>query len=238
VTIDPATGLWQGAPTSGGIYPIVVTAADAQNAVIVASGTFTLTVHSPLSLSTASGTHARVFALVGRPINTAPVTAHGASSTLTWAASGLPRGLALDPATGAVTGRPSKVGDSKLVVAATTATGDTATLAVDFEVVEPYGCSNHLVARKGLRVSDDCGAYWSTTAKTGVGFVRLPGDVSYSARGLPAGLHINADTGVVFGTPRKRGNGSFHFTTRIRPDGVMLTKATRVTSTVRYTVRA
>jgi hypothetical protein len=238
MTIDSATGSWQGAPTSGGVYPVVITAADAQNPVVVSSATFTLTVQSPLILSTASGAHPRVLALRGRRIDTAPVSARGATSALTWAATGLPNGLALDPATGVLTGTPTKAGDSRVVVDATTTAGDTESLTVDFEVVEPYGCSNYLAARKGFRVSDDCGAYWSTTPRIGVGFVRLPGDISYSARGLPAGLRINADTGVVSGTPLKRGNGSFHFTTHIRPDGVMLTKATSMTSTVAYTVRS
>jgi hypothetical protein len=238
LTIDATSGAWAGTPTSGGVYPIVVAVADAKNTKSVSSAVFTLTVHSPLSLSTESGKPAALFALPSLPVDAAPVSAHGATSALTWAATALPAGLTIDPATGVLTGKPTRTGVSSTVVTATTAAGDTATLDVTFVVAQFYRCSNYLVSRVGRSVDDDCGAYWSLTPKQNVGFHHLPGTLSYQSRDLPAGLRINPHTGVISGKPRSRANGAFHVTIHIHPDGLLVSKATQFTYEVSYTVRS
>jgi hypothetical protein len=237
MTIDPAVGSWQGTPTSGGVYSVVVTAADAQNQASVTSATFTLTVQSPLALSTASGARASLFALKDTPIDTAPVSASGADSALSWAASRLPAGLTMNPSTGVLTGTPSRVGESHPVVTVTTSGGDTAALEVDLWVVQFYWCDN-FVAHVGRRLAVDCAADWSATPSQGVGWRRLPGDVTYSARGLPAGTRIDSRAGTVSGTPKRPGTGTLHITMSIRPNGVLISKAIRPTVSIRYTVRA
>lgn len=238
VSVDPTTGAWSGKPTVAGVYPVVFTATDASDSTKSGSATFTLTVSAPtFDLRTASGGDpAAVLALKGYPVAMAPATAHGATSALTWSATGLPAGLTINHHTGVVTGKPSRIGASTVDVSAEDAHGVSASVTIDFAVVTAYGCSSQLTAQVGRRVSDDCGEYWSVAPNHGGRWINLPGHLSYSARQLPAGLSLNRRTGVVTGAPRRSGQGTFVITVSIRPDGVLLTKAVHLAEKIHYNI--
>lgn len=121
-----------------------------------------------------------------------------AAASVTFSAAGLPPGLTLNPATGVISGAPTSAGMFKVTVAARDAYGATGAAIFNLTVVAP---SVRLLAPKtqfgtvGKRTS----LVLSATINNG----RAP---SYSARGLPPGLALNGQTGVVSGVPRRIGH--------------------------------
>ncbi|UWP79133.1 putative Ig domain-containing protein [Dactylosporangium fulvum] len=115
LTLNPATGAISGTPTTAGTSNFTVEVADA------ASGTdtqaLTITVGAaPLSITTTT--------LVAGKAGTAysaSLAATGGVAPYTWAvhAGNLPAGLTLNPATGAISGTPTAVGDSTFTVRVT-----------------------------------------------------------------------------------------------------------------------
>gem|GEM_PF-4266547 len=118
---------------------------------------------------------------------------------LTFSATGLPDGLLIDPVTGVISGTlppgTSANGPFNVVITATDSGGLSA--STDFV----WTVENIPPATTGLpdvQTQDSTAVNISTAA----GFGDLDGDVlTYSAAGLPPGLSIDPDTGVISGTP-------------------------------------
>lgn len=238
VSINRATGAWAGSPTTPGSYSVTIAAADAENLSNRATASFGFTVEpAAIRLATASGAPARVLAVAGAGVDTALATASGATSGLTWSATGLPAGLSIDPSTGVVTGTPTQVGDAPVTVSVTNTAGDMAALRIDFQVVNVYACPQRLTARIRHRVKADCGAYWSPAPNRGGTWRRLPGFVTYSARRLPTGLSIGKSTGLIQGRPAHAGRGRITVTVHLRPNGVLVTRPASASFRTSYTVR-
>lgn len=139
-------------------------------------------INSPL---TASGT-------VGTPFSYA-ITATNAP--ISYGATGLPSGLTVNSATGAITGTPTAAGTFNVTLSATNASGTgTATLVLTIspQVLPPV----------------------ITSVLTANGFVGQPftynivatnSPTLYGATGLPAGLTVNTSTGAITGTPTAPG---------------------------------
>lgn len=90
---------------------------------------------------------------VGSPI--APVTfaASGGTSPYSFAASGLPAGLTLDPGTGVLTGTPTKAGISSATVTVTDAAGATASATVRFAINPAAGAATPIAEIQGSGAS-------------------------------------------------------------------------------------
>ena len=214
LAIDPATGIISGtlghdaskeAPvvsgfgaTLDGTYTATVTASDGQGG--AASQTFTLdaTNQAPIVIVPTADQHSADGVIV--TLAAAPAFADPNGDPLTYAATGLPKGLAIDPATGTITGtidpRASVYGPFAVTVTATDDKGATASETFVWRVDEAGPTAGAPVAA----VSAPDGA---TIAPIDAGshFVDPNGlPLSFSATGLPNGLTIDPATGIINGT--------------------------------------
>ncbi|MBZ5737953.1 putative Ig domain-containing protein [Nocardioides mangrovi] len=107
VDIDAGTGVISGTPAASddlGDYPVTVTVSDqTPSQADTATTTFTLSLSSTLRVDQQDTVTARK----GMAITPIEVTAHGGTPDYAFAATGLPAGLAIDPATGVISGTPA-----------------------------------------------------------------------------------------------------------------------------------
>jgi prepilin-type N-terminal cleavage/methylation domain-containing protein len=124
LTINASTGVISGTPTTASTGTVTVNVTD--SAAKVASTTFSWTVLSSLKITTpAARTNTK-----GIPITPLQIVASGGTTPYTWTASGLPAGLTINPATGVISGTPTKKQTySTCKVTVKDATGSTATTA-------------------------------------------------------------------------------------------------------------
>ena len=186
VTINTATGVLSGTPTAVGTTSVLLGATNATGTgnatltiTVAAAGVAPVITNSPL---TAAGT-------VGTPFSFT-ITATGTPTS--YSASPLPAGLSIVAATGAITGTPTAVGTTSVLLGATNATGTgnaTLTITVAAAGVAP------VITNSPLTAAGTVGTPFSF-AITATGT-----PTSYSATPLPAGLVRNAATGVITGTP-------------------------------------
>ncbi|MET3961955.1 hypothetical protein ABIE44_001889 [Marmoricola sp. OAE513] len=188
ISIDASTGELSGTPTAAGSTNVAITYT--VNGQTSATKTLTLAVKPVIttaSLPHATRTEAYSFTLDG--------TQNG-----TWTASPLPDGLSLNASTGAITGTPTTVGSTNVVIGYTvngqTAAGKTIALVVD-EADAPVITTSTL-----------------PNGQVGVGYdqtVHAQGDPVgkwTATSGLPAGLDIDEDTGEITGTPTSQGTAT------------------------------
>ena len=136
------------------------------------------------------------------------VAATGGTASYSWSVSAgaLPDGLSINASTGAITGTPTASGTASFTVRVTDSQtpADTATKA--FSVTIPVDLS---VTTASLPAGQLAVAYSQTLAAAGgVG----PYTWAVTSGSLPAGLSLNASTGVVSGTPTAAGTSSFTVT--------------------------
>jgi hypothetical protein len=129
--------------------------------------------------------------------------------TVTFGASGLPAGLVLDPASGAVTGTPTADGTFLVTI---TANDGTSTITTNLSMI--------------IAPDDTSDFHWNflgmPAALVGVEYTRQPpivltaegadGAISYSAAGLPDGITYDTSSGELSGTPTQTGEYSVTFT--------------------------
>lgn len=116
LTLNPATGAITGVPTSGGTSTFVVQVADAAAPSQSSTESLSITVVSPLSLTTLT----LPTAVLNAPYS-ANLTAFGGSQPFTWsvASGSLPAGLTLSPTSGTISGTPTVTGPSTFTIQVT-----------------------------------------------------------------------------------------------------------------------
>ncbi len=223
LVIDPATGLITGtldhdASTGGnhGTYTVTVSVSDGQGGTASQLYTLEATNQAPVLVATTSDQASAQGQSVA-PVDVSQAFADpNAGDVVTYAASGLPKGLAIDPATGLITGTVAPDAPPREYAVTIVATDDKgAATAETFQWsigdVSPVNGGGLPPQRYG----DGQGGIAIETAGGFASPNRLP--LTYDAGGLPAGLSIDPATGLITGTldrnasasaPVKLGSGS------------------------------
>ncbi len=139
---------------------------------------------------------------VGASVSLAVMASDADGDTLTYSASGLPAGLAINGSTGVIGGAPTTAGSTSVTINVSDGT-DTARTSFNWTISEP---PNNPPVVSSI-------ANQSTTVGTSVSLAVTASDadgdtLTYSASGLPAGLAINGSTGVISGAPTTAGSTS------------------------------
>jgi serine/threonine protein kinase len=124
-----------GTPTTAGTSTVTLTASDTESTPQTATTALSVTVSAPpLSITTGSLPSGKV-----RSAYAATVAATGGTGTDSWAASGLPAGLAINSLTGTISGTPAASGSFTVTVTVTAGTTASATytLVIDPVVAPP-----------------------------------------------------------------------------------------------------
>ena len=190
---DPAT--WA---ISGSSWPVIV---EARNSVGVATGTLTVTVKQYYPVPVITNSRGAT-CFQGRPWSE-QITVNTTAALESYSANGLPAGLAVDTATGLVSGVPTQTGDFTLTLGATTSGGTgTKPFLLSVIPIPPGPFINSPAQATGL-VGQSFS--YQITAETPV--------VTYGANGLPRGLSVNPQTGLISGTPAAGGYYAVEITT-------------------------
>jgi uncharacterized repeat protein (TIGR01451 family) len=209
LSLDPATGIIQGAPVT--LSPSAIYTVTASNSGGATSATITVTVNdvAPTALSY---NPAALACTKGVACSLGPPTNLGGGIPSYSIAPALPAGLALNPASGVIAGTASALSPTAVyTVTATTSGGSTtATVSVAVNDVPPSGLaypSNPAVYTLGIPAS--------SAPTLGGGPV-----TSWSVTpALPAGLSLHPATGTISGTPQALSPGATYKITAANSGG-------------------
>ena len=203
----PVGGVISGTPTATGTYSFTVTGADSSGNAYTGSANYSITVAAP---TITPSTTPLLSGTVGVAYSD-DVTATGGNAPYTFALDTglLPLGVTLNTANGRISGTPTEAGSFPITIRVTdSTTGGTYsgtqsyTLVINAPTITLS--STTLPNATIAQVYSASGAPITATGGTA--------PHSYAATGLPAGLTINATSGVVSGTPTAGGNFNFSVT--------------------------
>lgn len=188
LTLDPATGAITGKPTAPGVSDVNLTATNVAGTSTPVVLTITVGAAKPAITSAATASGA-----VGQSL-TYQITA--TDNPTSYAATGLPAGLSVDTATGAITGTLTEAIRTIATVTATNAAGSSS-LEVEFTIngIVPLPRITSALTASGV-VGQAFGGY-NIDANNN--------PTSVNATNLPAGLTFDAGTGSIGGTPTAAG---------------------------------
>jgi hypothetical protein len=187
LSLNTATGVIGGKPSAAGLSHFEVKATDSLH--MPASKEFAVTIDRTLVITTSSPLPAGAAA----SNYSQTLTAVGGSGTYTWAvaAGTLPGGLALNSATGVISGLPASPGTSQFEIKVTDGNQDTAAKLFSLTINPPL----LITTTSPLPAATVTVAYSQTFAASGGA-----GGYSWSATGLPAWLMMST-AGALTGTP-------------------------------------
>jgi hypothetical protein len=189
LSIKTTTGAITGTPTVSGASSVLLSATNAVgtgNAVLALTINGTQPKPAITSATTAKAALGSAFSYI--------ITA--SNSPTSYDASGLPSGLSVNTATGAITGTPTVSGTSSVSIGATNA-GGTGEAILTLTVSPPAPVITSAASATGI-----VGSAFSYTITAN------NSPTSFNATGLPAGLTVTTATGVISGTPTATGTSS------------------------------
>lgn len=207
LNLDPATGAITGTPTTQGTTAHTFSLHDNSVPGQTVQQTLNLTVAPPAGTLTITTT-SLPNATVGVPYSR-PVQATGGSGTFTWSISAgtLPPNLALDPATGVISGTPTAPGTSSFTVRVSDTGGqsDTQPLSITISAIPPPPTPPDITTTTLPSGTVNQPYNQPVVATGGTGALTW----SIVAGALPAGLTLNPTNGAISGTPTVADTSSF-----------------------------
>jgi PKD repeat protein len=185
------SGAFSGAPTQTGTFSFTVTATDPNGC--STSQSYVLAVCTALAVAP----EALPAAIVGTPF-TATVVASGGTAPFSYAQTGLPSTLALNPATGVISGTPTAAAVASVTVVATDANGCTGARTYTLRICPLLALSPSTLEGGAVGVPYSAATF---VASGGTG------PYTYTATGLPGGLGLSP-AGALSGTPTAAGTFS------------------------------
>jgi hypothetical protein len=182
-----SNGVITGMPATTGLYNIQLSATNASGA---GYGNLALTVKLPLpviiSAPTADGLTNSAFVYNIQSANVATL----------FGATGLPNGLTINPATGAITGTPTNSGVYAVTIGATNTTGS---VTAPLTIVIYNGAAPAPIITSALTAAGTIEAAFNYQ------IAATNNPTSFFAIGLPAGVSFDPASGRIFGTPSLAG---------------------------------
>lgn len=199
LSIDTATGIISGTPTTVGPATVTVTVTDgtgspAGGATFAWKVTNVVTVNAPATEQSLQG-------VAITPVTVTATSAPTTAVTYTFTAAGLPAGLKIAAATGVITGTPTATPATyATTVTATDSTGGAASALIQWKIGKQNTIDVTAPATKlvylGVKASLQLTATDSVTSLK---------SFTWTASGLPAGLTIGTTTGLISGRATKGG---------------------------------
>jgi len=207
LSLNAATGLISGTPSTAGAYPFTVMVKDSFTPTAnTATQALSINISTALTITTTS--------LPGGIVGTAyaqTLAAAGGVTPYTWSITGggLPAGLTLNASTGLISGNPTTAGKATFTASVKDSASKTATASLSITITTPLT----ITTSSPLPPGSPAIAYSTTLAASG-------GTPPYSnwtvsSGTLPPGLSLNAATGVLSGTPTTTTGSPFAFSVTV-----------------------
>ena len=199
LALDAVSGVISGMPTAAGQFAVKLTAANAGGPGAVFALALTI---DPAAAAPAITSSASASATSGTLFTYQLTATNG--PILSFAATGLPAGLAINPASGLITGTPTVAGLFSVPLSATNVAGSSAPLTLLLNV-RPSALSPVVTSATTALGTQGSVFSYTVTASNMPATTPLPAGNGYTATGLPDGVALNAATGVITGTPAVTG---------------------------------
>lgn len=202
LSLQPSSGLINGTPSQTGNATFTMRVSDSTT--VTAEKTFTIFVYYPLVITTESLDLGTVGVFYSKTL----ATSNG-HTPYTWSvvAGSLPPGMNLSTTYGSISGTPTTVGSYFFTVKVVDFIGLSATREFSLDIYTPLVITNMDPSYEGAIT----GTPYSFQLAAGGG--KAPYTWSIASGTLPAGLSLNAATGLIEGTPSVTGSSTF--TTRV-----------------------
>ncbi|PYE47935.1 beta strand repeat-containing protein, partial [Deinococcus yavapaiensis] len=220
LSLNSSTGIVSGTPSVFGTFPVAFQVTNSGGASATKTITLTITATAP-SLTVGNQT-----LMQGQSANFNVTASDPQNLALTYSlaqGSTLPAGLSLNSSTGVVSGTPSTAGTTNVTFQVTNSGGGTASKTAGIVVIAPPSITvgNQILAQGQS-------GNFTVTASDPQNLTLTYSLASGST--LPAGLSLNASTGVVSGVPT--GHGAFPVTFQVtNSSGASATKTITITIT-------